>query len=118
MMQSMETLSREMKKDIRLVGKFVEVFCSDKHPGVERQAFMLPENLGTYLLCAECAGFMSYAVDRRLKCPLEAEKPSCKHCRIHCYAAPQRARIREIMAYSGRRLMMRGRVDYLWHYLF
>lgn len=117
-MASMETLSREMKKDIQLIGKFVEVYCSGKHPEMEKSSFMLPENTGRRRICAECARFMSYAVERRLKCPLEAEKPSCKKCRIHCYAGEQRAKVKEIMAYSGRRLMMRGRVDYLWHYFF
>jgi len=107
-----------MKKDIRLVGKFVEVYCSDKHQGVERQPFILPENLGSRRFCAECTSFMMYAINRRLKCPLEAEKPSCKRCRIHCYSGEQLARVKEIMAYSGRKLMMRARLDYIWHYFF
>jgi len=114
----METFTREMKKDIRLIGKFVEVYCSGKHPEMEKSPLMLPENLGRRRICSECASFMNYAVERRLKCPLEAEKPSCKKCRIHCYAGEQRAKVKEIMAYSGRRLMMRGRVDYVWHYYF
>ncbi len=114
----METLLKQQKKDIRLIGKFVEVYCAGKHMGVEKHPFLLPEALGKRQMCAECAGFMTYAVARRLKCPLEAEKPSCKHCRIHCYAAPQLAKVKEIMAYSGRKLMMRGRLDYIWHYFF
>jgi hypothetical protein len=53
-----------------------------------------------------------------MNCPLEAEKPTCKHCRIHCYDKTHREKVREIMSYSGRKLMMRGRLDYLWHYFF
>jgi hypothetical protein len=118
MITTMETLSKLQKKDIRLIGKFVEVYCDGKHGGLEKQPFPLPENLGARRMCDECARFMAYAVARRLKCPLEAEKPSCKHCRIHCYAAPQLAKVKEIMAFSGRKLMMRGRLDYIWHYFF
>lgn len=114
----METLSKQQKKDIRLIGKFVEVYCSGKHGAVERSPFTLPENLGERKICSKCAEFMEYAVTKRLKCPLEAEKPSCKHCRIHCYGVNQRKKVREIMGYSGRRLMMRGRLDYVWHYFF
>ncbi|MBT1070764.1 nitrous oxide-stimulated promoter family protein [Pelotalea chapellei] len=114
----METLTRNQKKDIRLIAKFVEVYCAGKHAAAERSNFMLPEGLGERALCPECTEFMKYAVTKRIKCPLEAEKPSCKHCRIHCYAAPQRQKVREIMAWSGRRLMMRGRLDYIWHYFF
>lgn len=114
----METLTKLQKKDIKLIGKFVEVYCAGKHAAVERSPFSLPEGLGRCLMCSECAEFMSYAVTRRLKCPLEAEKPTCKHCRIHCYGKQQRDKIREVMAYSGRKLMMRGRLDYVWHYFF
>ena len=56
-----------------------------------------------------------HGVKKRLACPLDP-KPTCKSCHIHCYTPEQRQKIREIMAYSGRRMIMRGRLDYLWHY--
>lgn len=118
MIETMETINRHQKKDIRLIGTFVEVYCKGRHGEVERHPHPLPGGLGSRQLCRECAEFMAYAVARRLKCPLEEEKPTCKRCRIHCYAKPQREKVREIMAYSGRKLIMRGRIDYLWHYLF
>lgn len=114
----METLTKHQKKDIRLIGKFVEVYCAGKHGAVERSPFALPADLGPRQVCPDCAGFMAYAIAKRMKCPLEAEKPTCKHCRIHCYGKTEREKVREIMAYSGRRLMMRGRLDYVWHYFF
>lgn len=114
----METLSKQQKKDIRLIGKFVEVYCAGRHGAVERAPFLLPEGLGERRVCSECTAFMEYAVTKRIKCPLEAEKPSCKHCRIHCYGKAQREKVREIMSYSGRKLMMLGRLDYVWHYFF
>jgi RNase P subunit RPR2 len=114
----METITKEQKKDIRLLGKFVEVYCAAKHPGADRSAVGLPAELAPRLLCQECASFLEYAVSRRVRCPLEAEKPTCKHCRIHCYDQQRREKVREIMSYVGRRLVMRGRLDYLWHYFF
>lgn len=114
----MNECTPRQKKDIRLIGKFVEVYCTGKHRGTERSPFALPEGMGERSLCPECASFLKYAITRRLKCPLEVEKPSCKHCRTHCYAKPQLAKVREIMAYSGRTLMLRGRLDYIWHYFF
>jgi hypothetical protein len=117
-MAIMEPLTKHQKKDIRLLGKFVEVYCAGKHGAVERAPLELPAALGTHSLCPECAAFLGYAVVKRLKCPLEAEKPTCKHCRIHCYDTVNREKVREVMSFAGRRLMMRGRLDYLWHYLF
>ena len=114
----MGTILKRKKNDIKLIGKFVEVYCAGKHGERGKQPFPLPEDLRERRLCEECAQFMAYAVARRLKCPLEAEKPSCKHCHTHCYAKPQLAKVREIMEYSGKKLMLRGRLDYIWHYFF
>jgi len=114
----MEDVTRHQKKDIRLIGKFVEVYCAGKHGTAERSQVSLPAGLEARTLCRECAAFLEYAVLKRLKCPLEAEKPTCKHCRIHCYDRTRREKVREIMGYAGRRLMMRGRLDYIWHYFF
>ena len=114
----METITSQQKKDIKLLGKFVEVYCSTKHRDAETGRISLPSGLGERDACQECRSFLEYAIAKRLKCPLEAEKPTCKNCRIHCYDPPRREKIREIMAYSGRKLMMKGRLDYLWHYFF
>ncbi len=114
----MEVLTKNQKKDIRLIGKFVEVYCAGKHHAAERVTITLPAGLRERSICKECSSFLEYAVAKRLKCPLEADKPTCKHCRIHCYDKPHREKVREIMSYAGRKLMMRGRLDYLWHYFF
>ncbi len=113
----MNTITGNQKKDIRLIGKFVEVYCAGKHRTAPRSPVPLA-GLGERTVCAECAAFLEYAILKRLKCPLEAEKPTCKHCRIHCYDKLRREKVREIMAYAGRTLMLRGRLDYLWHYFF
>jgi hypothetical protein len=114
----METLSKQQNKDIRLIGKFVEVYCSGKHKTAVKTTFQLPFGLGERQLCPECSVFMKYAVTRRIKCPLEAQKPTCKHCKVHCYNKSNLAKVKEIMEYSGKRLMLRGRLDYIWHYFF
>jgi len=112
-----DELTRYQMKDIRIIGRFTEVWCAG-HRHSCREAFPLPGALKPLQLCPDCAAFMAYAIQKRLTCPLEAEKPSCKHCRIHCYAPQQRALVKQIMAWSGRRMMLRGRLDYLWHYFF
>ena len=68
-------------------------------------------------LCGDCAALVNYAMDKRRKCPLDP-KPSCKHCPIHCYGKAYRTKMREVMAFSGKRLILRGRLDLLWHYFF
>jgi len=109
--------TRQQLKDIKIIANFTQVWCKG-HSHPERGEYQLPGSLKPVKLCKECADFVGYAVTRRFKCPLEAEKPSCKHCRIHCYAPRERELVRKIMAWSGRKMVMRGRLDYLWHYFF
>lgn len=113
----MERLTREQIKDFKVLTDFVRLFCACKHDG-QAPSPLTPE-LSPFFpkgvsLCAGCRGLLAYALDKRRNCPLEP-KPSCKDCRIHCYSMDYRSRIREIMAFSGRKMIMRGRIDYLWH---
>ncbi len=115
-------LSRRERKDLTTLAWFTAVYCREHHDGprgplavAEGELRILP--LQRYPVCNECADFLAYALERRLRCPLE-EKPSCKHCPVHCYKPGHREKVREIMRFSGRHLIMRGRLGLLWHYLF
>lgn len=109
-------------KDLRILGLFTEAYCRGRRHA-ERAALGQGSEtvercrLSSLRVCPGCRAFLLYAMERRLRCPLD-EKPSCKHCRIHCYRPGHREKVREIMRYSGKRLILRGRLDLLWHYLF
>jgi len=59
-------------------------------------------------LCKECSQIWSYAEERLEKCPFGFEKPTCQNCTVHCYKPEMRQRIKEIMRYSGPRM--------IWHH--
>lgn len=105
-------------KDLHVLALFTSVFCADHHADRLRTALdsPLPE-FEKYLYCSECHDFLSYAIERRQRCPLEP-KPTCKHCQTHCYRTGHREKVREIMRYSGKTLIKRGRLDLLWYYFF
>ena len=67
-------------------------------------------------LCAACTKLLSHSFVKRRSCPLDP-KPACKRCPTHCYAPFYRAQIREVMKVSGRKFVLRGRLDYLLHLL-
>src|SRR5512143_1904204 len=109
----MEQFTREQRKDLKVLLHFIRVYCSSKHDG--QTEVPLPTDLGDMFtrglhVCPECRELVAYALEKRRKCPLDP-KPSCKRCHIHCYGREYRARIREIMASSGKRMIMRGRLD-------
>jgi hypothetical protein len=90
-------------RDRKILRAFVAVYCRGNHQP--------PDSA----LCPECADLLAYAVGRLAKCPLDP-KPACKNCEVHCYRGDYRARIREVMRYSGIHFIKRGRLDWLLHY--
>jgi len=116
----MDEFTKEQKKDLKVLIDFVKVHCAARHTGqtdLALPADLMRTHQRQLMLCPDCQALLNYALLKRRKCPL-TPKPSCKHCRIHCYSYKYRAKIREIMAFSGRRMILRGRLDYLWHYFF
>ena len=57
--------------------------------------------------CPECAELMAYARLRLDKCRYGADKPTCAKCTTHCYKPALRERVREVMRYSGPRMLKR-----------
>lgn len=115
-----QNLTRKERKDLKVLALFTSVYCAAHHPADRSGLNSLPDelvHLQHYLCCEECRTFLLYAIERRLKCPLQ-EKPACKHCQIHCFRQGHREKVREIMRYSGRALILKGRLDLLWHYFF
>jgi hypothetical protein len=114
----MEQRTKAEKKEMGVLVNFVRIFCGAKHGDRLEAKVEVREVSGSRThLCRECAELLEYAMEKLRRCPL-SPKPSCRKCHIHCYGKEQRTRIREIMAFSGRRMILRGRLDYLCHYLF
>jgi hypothetical protein len=118
-----EAMSKELRKDLRTVALFIDLYCRYKHKGSDKR----PADLKVYdvpaiagrkiVVCEECRKLLTHAFVKRAHCPMEP-KPACKHCPSHCYHPTYRAQIREVMRFSGRKMLLAGRLDYLVHLLF
>jgi hypothetical protein len=109
-------------KDLKVLALFTSVWCQAHHSGEKSPLASADPSLARLglarrALCGECREFLAYAFERRIRCPLDP-KPTCKHCQVHCYRPGHRERVREIMRFSGKYLIRRGRLDLLWHYFF
>jgi len=105
-----------MRKELRTLALFVELYCRGHHE--ERNPFILKgfdvdEVVGKQVeVCGECAKLLSHAWMKRKICPMDP-KPACKNCPSHCYQTTYRTRMQEVMRYSGKQMVLRGRLDYL-----
>jgi len=112
-----------MHRDIRTLVEFIRIYCDDKHSFRFKSRWRLFDKEATarketsFQLCQECVELLNYAVMRRKLCPLDP-KPTYRKCRIHCYSKDYRAKIREVMRFSGKCFVKHGRIDLILHYLF
>lgn len=80
---------REREKET--VSLMISLYCRKKHGGKK--------------LCPECAALNTYARIRSDRCPFMEQKTFCSNCKVHCYKADMREKIREVMRFSGPRMI-------------
>lgn len=82
---------KKRQRERQMVTEMIRLYCRKKHGGRE--------------LCPDCAALAEYARQRSDKCPFMAEKTFCANCRVHCYKPEMREKIREVMRFSGPRMI-------------
>jgi len=81
-----------MKRERKTVEVMIRYYCKKKHSEEED-------------LCEYCTELMDYAFKRLQECPFQENKTICAKCPVHCYKPSLRAKIREVMRYSGPRMI-------------
>ncbi len=116
-------MASELQRDLKTLALFISIYCRYRHIDAEKCVAQLKTHdveaiAGRPLvLCQECRKLLTHAFVKRSNCPMDP-KPMCKHCPSHCYHPTYRAQIQEVMRYSGKKMLMSGRLDYLFHLLF
>ncbi|MBP3674560.1 MAG: nitrous oxide-stimulated promoter family protein [Oscillospiraceae bacterium] len=79
------------QREKETVSLMIALYCRKKHGGRG--------------LCPDCAALDAYARLRSDKCPFMETKTFCSNCKVHCYKADMRERIRAVMRFSGPRMI-------------
>lgn len=103
--------ARKRVRDKRTVSQMVSIYCHGKHKDAPRDHVA---HCGE-LVCAECAKTDAYAILRTEQCARMEVKVSCDRCPLHCYTPDELEKIREIMRYSGPRMMFHHPIAALRH---
>ncbi|MCX8023173.1 MAG: nitrous oxide-stimulated promoter family protein [Syntrophorhabdaceae bacterium] len=93
---------RSIETELKTVRKMVEIYCRGNHQ----------TKTGN---CEDCENLLEYAKERLERCPHEV-KPKCSECKIHCYKPDMRKKIREVMVYSGKRMVFHHPILALKHF--
>lgn len=114
-------ITEKEKGDIKILLKFTEIYCREKHNGdkilFSYKLLDIKEiEKKEIFLCPECKKLIAYGLTMRLRCPHDP-KPMCKKCQTQCYRGEYKSKIREVMKFSGMYLIKHGRLDLLYHYL-
>jgi hypothetical protein len=95
----MDKISREKK----IVRKMIGLYCKQNHRADG--------------LCAECKELQDYALLRLEKCRYGQKKRACAKCPTHCYKTEMREKIKEVMRFSGPRMLLYHPLDAFRHLL-
>lgn len=85
-------LLTKREREKKMVSEMISLYCKKKHK-LKNQ------------LCPECTALNEYARLRSDKCPFMETKTFCSNCKVHCYKPEMREKIREVMRFSGPRMI-------------
>ena len=87
-----QKIEYKREREKRTVSLMIRIYCKKKH-GTRKG------------LCPECEALDAYARMRSDKCPFMETKTFCSNCKVHCYKADMREKIRAVMRFSGPRMI-------------
>ena len=94
-------LSTKREREKELVSQMIALYCKKKHRGKP--------------LCPDCAALNAYARQRSDRCPFMETKTFCSNCKVHCYEPEMREKIRQVMRFSGPRMIFRRPIPAICH---
>ncbi len=98
----MHSAEKKRQQEKQLVSQMIALYCRKKHHSKRG-------------LCPACAQLNTYANLRSDKCPFMETKTFCSNCKIHCYRPDMQQRIREVMRFSGPRMIFHHPIIAIHH---
>ena len=102
----MDKVEKKRQKEQYVVEEMIRLYCRKNHPKEKRQEGKK---------CPDCQRLSDYAKQRSQKCPFMEEKTFCANCKVHCYKPEMREQIRQVMRFSGPRMLLYHPFLAIWH---
>ena len=94
---------KRIAKEKEVVELMINLNCNKKHNSKGNE------------ICEECKELLEYAHKRLSYCKFGDEKSSCSKCPIHCYKPDMKEKIKEVMRFSGPRLIIYRPFEFVRH---
>ena len=101
----MKNVRNKREKEKRIVSEMIALYCRKRHKAKKGE------------LCHDCTALTEYARERSDKCHFMENKSFCSNCRVHCYKPEMREKIREVMRFSGPRMLFHHPITAIKHVL-
>ena len=92
-------------REKEVITLMINLYCEKKHKTKKGQ------------LCPECEELLEYAHKRLTNCKFQNEKTTCGKCSIHCYKKDMRIKVKEVMRFSGPRILFYRPIEFIRHLL-
>jgi hypothetical protein len=102
MESALSFIDARIAREAKTVENMVHIYCRKQH-GAQS------------VLCNECGELLRYSLIRLEKCPFQEGKTTCANCPVHCYSLDMREKIREVMRFSGPRMILHHPIMALLH---
>lgn len=87
------TRNNRAVREKKTVEAMIKLYCKYNHKPSED-------------FCQECLELLTYSKKRAENCKFGDDKPVCGNCTIQCYKKDMREKIRQVMRYSGPRMIL------------
>jgi hypothetical protein len=96
--------SKRLNREWKTVRAMVVIYCHGNHG-----------RGGS--VCDQCQSLLDYAHVRLQRCVFGGGKPTCVKCPVHCYQPARRSEMKEVMRYSGPRMLWRHPILCVRHWM-
>jgi len=98
-------MANSLDREKKTIAAMVRLYCRGHHKASDGQ------------LCQGCQDLLRYVLQRLDECPFGAKKTTCAKCTVHCYKLSMLQQIKNVMKYSGPRMVGRHPILALAHIL-
>lgn len=103
----MVVILKRIQREKQTITAMINIYCSNNQCS-NHHVVQAP-------ICEQCQHLLDYAHKRLDNCPFHDTKPACNHCQVHCYSQKMKEQVKQVMRYSGPRMILKHPLLSLWH---